>query len=166
MLIPDKGRDIYIYGQTMGKLMLCYLCPLYYQLYTCFDSRKAAKLMLRRCPERARDFSPTCSEECGVNGQCRRGGSERTTEYYRLYLYSPCRTSPMALSLTPHSASLHAGLKSLAPSGHLRNISYNLKKYVTVNLYPRRHGTYSRSVLHLYIYPSRQKMDRSGIKHR
>ncbi|OAV69329.1 hypothetical protein Barb4_01757 [Bacteroidales bacterium Barb4] len=25
---------------------------------------------------------------------------------------------------TPHSASLHVGLKSFAPSGHLRSISY------------------------------------------
>ncbi|OAV66542.1 hypothetical protein Barb6XT_01883 [Bacteroidales bacterium Barb6XT] len=30
--------------------------------------------------------------------------------------------------LTPHSAALHVGLKSLALSGHLRNISYKPQK--------------------------------------
>ncbi|OAV74296.1 hypothetical protein Barb7_02218 [Bacteroidales bacterium Barb7] len=36
------------------------------------------------------------------------------------------RTSLIVSSLTPHSATLHVGLKSFAPSGHLRNI-YNIK---------------------------------------
>ncbi|OAV75885.1 hypothetical protein Barb7_00465 [Bacteroidales bacterium Barb7] len=35
----------------------------------------------------------------------------------------PFRTFPTVLPLTPHSASLHVGLKSIAPSGHLHNIS-------------------------------------------
>ncbi|OAV70711.1 hypothetical protein Barb6_01646 [Bacteroidales bacterium Barb6] len=30
--------------------------------------------------------------------------------------------------LTPHSAALHVGLKSLTLLGHLRNISYKLKR--------------------------------------
>ncbi|OAV75235.1 hypothetical protein Barb7_01153 [Bacteroidales bacterium Barb7] len=33
------------------------------------------------------------------------------------------QNSLMMLFLAPHSAALHVGLKSLAPSGHLRNIS-------------------------------------------
>ncbi|OAV69080.1 hypothetical protein Barb4_01860 [Bacteroidales bacterium Barb4] len=44
--------------------------------------------------------------------------------YKHIILGRPFRTSLMVSSLTPHSASLHVGLKSLAPSGHLRNISY------------------------------------------
>ncbi|OAV72088.1 hypothetical protein Barb4_00198 [Bacteroidales bacterium Barb4] len=39
-------------------------------------------LILRRCPEGARDFSPTCSEaECGVYGQYRQGYPERIQDF-------------------------------------------------------------------------------------
>ncbi|OAV72942.1 hypothetical protein Barb6_00690 [Bacteroidales bacterium Barb6] len=37
------------------------------------------------------------------------------------------RTLLTVLTLTPHSAALHVGLKSLAPSRHLHNISYQVK---------------------------------------
>ncbi|OAV64515.1 hypothetical protein Barb4_04034 [Bacteroidales bacterium Barb4] len=36
----------------------------------------------------------------------------------------PFRTPLVVPSLTPHSASLHVGLKYIALSGHLHNMSY------------------------------------------
>ncbi|OAV72167.1 hypothetical protein Barb4_00100 [Bacteroidales bacterium Barb4] len=67
--------------------------------------------MLRRCPERTKDFSPTCSKaECGVYGMV---SARESCKDDRIYV----------LALTPHSALLHVGLKSFAPLGHLRNIS-------------------------------------------
>ncbi|OAV70398.1 hypothetical protein Barb4_01383 [Bacteroidales bacterium Barb4] len=77
--------------------------------------------MLRRCPERARDFSPTCSEaKCGVN--------ERTTGYLVcciLYRSFSTFLTGVGRNLTfphipPHFASLHVGLKSPVPLGRPR----------------------------------------------
>ncbi|OAV74725.1 hypothetical protein Barb7_01738 [Bacteroidales bacterium Barb7] len=48
---------------------------------------------------------------------------ERSNNIYCI-LYCSFRTSLIVPFLTPHSALLHVGLKSLAPSGHLHNISY------------------------------------------
>ncbi|OAV64290.1 hypothetical protein Barb4_04260 [Bacteroidales bacterium Barb4] len=77
--------------------------------------------MLCRCPEGARDFSPTWSvAECGV--------IKNDTNYKRWftmqYIFGrPFRTSLSASFLTPHSATLHMGLKSFAPFGASANIS-------------------------------------------
>ncbi|OAV70205.1 hypothetical protein Barb4_01517 [Bacteroidales bacterium Barb4] len=52
--------------------------------------------------------------------------------YKHIIFDRPFRTSLMVSSLTPHSASrraasLYVGLKSFAPSGHLRNNNYQLE---------------------------------------
>ncbi|OAV70020.1 hypothetical protein Barb4_01544 [Bacteroidales bacterium Barb4] len=101
--------------------------------------------MLRRCPEGARDFSPTCSEaECGVWERYRQGSSERTMQIQTM-IYNAIHIirssfqdfltdiilNPTFSHIPPHSASLHVGLKSLAPSGHLRNISSNYQLLTT-----------------------------------
>ncbi|OAV68048.1 hypothetical protein Barb4_02224 [Bacteroidales bacterium Barb4] len=56
--------------------------------------------------------------------KCRQGCPDRTTGCI-LYCKSSFVAVCIVLSLTPHSASLHVRLKSLAPSGHLRNITVN-----------------------------------------
>ncbi|OAV69607.1 hypothetical protein Barb4_01672 [Bacteroidales bacterium Barb4] len=77
--------------------------------------------------EEMADFSPTWSEaECGVKGGA---GKEilkgRPNNIYCIVnhrlpfvLFFQNSLAGVVL-LTPHSASLHVGLKSLAPSGHL-----------------------------------------------
>ncbi|OAV70035.1 hypothetical protein Barb6_01848 [Bacteroidales bacterium Barb6] len=58
-------------------------------------------LILRRCLEGARDFSPTCSEaECGVKGR------HIVRGILKGYNIS-----------TPHFATLHVGLKYSVPPG-------------------------------------------------
>ncbi|OAV69849.1 hypothetical protein Barb4_01585 [Bacteroidales bacterium Barb4] len=49
---------------------------------------------------------------------------KRQTMVYKAYTFGrPFRTFLTVFPLlTPHSAALHVGLKSLAPSGHLRSI--------------------------------------------
>ncbi|OAV74366.1 hypothetical protein Barb7_02146 [Bacteroidales bacterium Barb7] len=60
---------------------------------------------MRKCPNGAKDFSPTYSAtECGVT---------EWKEYIVLSELS-CRCHPV----TPHSASLHVGLKSCILSGY------------------------------------------------
>ncbi|OAV65957.1 hypothetical protein Barb4_03121 [Bacteroidales bacterium Barb4] len=57
------------------------------------------------------DFSPTCSEaECGVTGRCRNATYNIRSFFQNLLVFA---------LLTPHSAALHVGLKSIALSGHL-----------------------------------------------
>ncbi|OAV70088.1 hypothetical protein Barb4_01528 [Bacteroidales bacterium Barb4] len=47
--------------------------------------------------------------------------------YNAIQFGRPCRTYLPTSSLTPHSATLHVGLKSLAPLGHLHNCFSTVK---------------------------------------
>ncbi|OAV70263.1 hypothetical protein Barb4_01475 [Bacteroidales bacterium Barb4] len=82
-------------------------------------------------PRRAQDFSPTFrSIPCGVNGKgdpmksCK--DDTNTNHIYNAtcnnIYYRSFRTSLQTTPITPHSATLHVGLKSFAPSGHLQGM--------------------------------------------
>eukprot|EP00477_Mikrocytos_mackini_P003622 GAHX01004790.1.p1 GENE.GAHX01004790.1~~GAHX01004790.1.p1 ORF type:complete len:77 (-),score=0.86 GAHX01004790.1:45-275(-) len=74
--------------------------------------------MLRRCPERGKRFQPHM-ERSGMWGYKDAADKGVLKERYKMQHTK----YPVVLSLTPHFASLHVGLKSLAPSGYLHSIS-------------------------------------------
>ncbi|OAV69352.1 hypothetical protein Barb6XT_00527 [Bacteroidales bacterium Barb6XT] len=119
-----------------------YICPLFRISLVFF------------CPKRARDFSPTCSvAECGVKDDIikvvLKGQYKPQTMVYNTYIFGrPFRTSLSASLLTPHSATLHVGLKSPVPFGtplpvssltqRAASLYVGLKSFVPSGL-PRRH---------------------------
>ncbi|OAV72380.1 hypothetical protein Barb6_01172 [Bacteroidales bacterium Barb6] len=63
-----------------------------------------------------------------------------------------CRYHP----ITPHSAPLHVGLKSLAPSGHLHNCFSTVKLDIVTLTNNTRFSASSRQIATLLLYISCQ----------
>ncbi|OAV74312.1 hypothetical protein Barb7_02197 [Bacteroidales bacterium Barb7] len=80
------------------------------------------------------------------------GSSERTISitWLQCNTYTFCHPfrKPLAVSFqTPHSAALHVGLKSLAPLGHLRNISNYYFSTVKLDIVTKKKNSgYSRRI--------------------